>query len=349
MKLTEFSYQNVWKTIEESALPVVLYGMGNCADKVLDELCRRGVEPAGVMASDGFCRYQMFRGYTVQKESDFEREYGDFLLLLCFGSYLPEVTAHIDAVAQRHPMLVPNIPVAGDVLVDDGFIEQYREEIYSAYSLLADDQSRRVFKGALDFYYTGRLGYLREIESEKDEAFREILRLKEESYLDLGAYRGDTVEEFLRYTDGYKEITAVEPNPKNHQKLCDSLNGIANARAVHAGISDRTGTMKVSRKAGRMPTLGDENGVEVPVLTVDSMNLSPTYIKVDIEGMESEMLKGAENTLRAYKPKLNLAAYHRSEDVFRLVIQLHAINPDYRIYLRKHPYIPCWDLNIYAV
>lgn len=349
MKLTEFSYQNVWKTIEESALPVVLYGMGNCADKVLDELSRRGVKPAGVMASDGFCRYQMFRGYTVQKESDFERDYGDFLLLLCFGSSLPEVTAHIDAVAQRHPMLVPNIPVAGDVLVDDGFIERYREEIYSAYSLLADDQSRRVFKGALDFYYTGRLGYLREIESEKDEAFREILRLKEESYLDLGAYRGDTVEEFLRYTDGYKEITAVEPNPKNHQKLCDSLNGIANARAVHAGIADRTGVMTVSRKAGRMPTLGDENGVEVPVLTVDSMNLSPTYIKVDIEGMESEMLKGAENTLRTYKPKLNLAAYHRSEDVFRLVIQLHAISPDYRICLRKHPYIPCWDLNIYAV
>lgn len=349
MKLTEFSYQNVWKTIEESALPVVLYGMGNCADKVLDELSRRGVEPAGVMASDGFCRYQMFRGYTVQKESDFEREYGDFLLLLCFGSSLPDVTAHIDAVAQRHPMLVPNIPVAGDVLVDDGFIERYREEIYSSYSLLADDQSRKVFQGALDFYYTGRLGYLREIESEKDEAFREILRLKEESYLDLGAYRGDTVEEFLRYTDGYKEITAVEPNPKNHQKLCDSLNGIANARAVHAGIADRTGVMTVSRKAGRMPTLGDENGVEVPVLTVDSMNLSPTYIKADIEGMESEMLKGAENTLRAYKPKLNLAAYHRSEDVFKLVLQLHAINPDYRIYLRKHPYIPCWDLNIYAV
>ena len=134
MKLTESSYQNVWKTIEESALPIVLYGMGNCADKVLDELSRRGVEPAGVMASDGFCRYQMFRGYTVQKESDFEREYGDFLLLLCFGSSLPEVTAHIDAVAQRQPMLVPNIPVAGDVLVDDGFIERYREEIYSEFS-----------------------------------------------------------------------------------------------------------------------------------------------------------------------------------------------------------------------
>lgn len=349
MMLTEFSYPNVWKVLERSALPIVLYGMGNCADRVLDELYRRGVKPAGVMASDGFCRYQEFRGFTVKKQSDFEHEYGDLMIALCFGSSLPDVTAHIYEVAARHTLLVPNIPVAGDVLVDDAFIEKYREEIHLAYSLLADEQSKKVFKGALDFYYTGRLEYLREIETEKDEAFREILRLKEESYLDLGAYRGDTVEEFLRYTDGYKDLTAVEPNPKNYQKLSESLGNIARAKAVRAGISDRTGVVTVSRKAGRMPVLGDANGVQVPVMTVDSMKLTPTYIKVDIEGMESEMLKGAECTLKACKPKLNLAAYHRSEDMFRLILQLHAINPDYRFFLRKHPYIPCWDLNIYAI
>ena len=61
------------------------------------------------------------------------------------------------------------------------------------------------------------------------------------------------------------------------------------------------------------------------------------------------MLRGAVHTLRGYHPKLNLAAYHRTEDLFSLILQLHEINPDYRIYLRKHPYIPCWDLNIYAV
>ena len=350
--------------------------MGNGADKVLDELEKRNIKAAGVMASDDFCRYQEYRGFTVQKQSDFEeqfrslgyasnintipqspfgdsslsqREPNDFVIALCFGSSLPDVTAHIRRVAEQHQLLIPNIPVAGENLMTDAFIAEHRQEIEQAYSLLADEASQIVFKGALDFYYTGELKYLDRIESDKEEVFRKILRLKDERYLDLGAYRGDTVDEFLRYTDGYESITAVEPNPKNYQKLCEHIADLEYATALHAGIADRVGTMTISKKAGRMPVLGDTNGVEIPVTTVDQIDCSPTYIKIDIEGMEHQMLSGAAQTLRTMKPKLNLAAYHRTEDFFSLILRLHEIDPDYRIYLRKHPYIPCWDLNIYAV
>ena len=348
-KLFDFEYPNVWTALKESALPIVLYGMGNGADKVLDEFEKRGIKADGVMASDDFCRYRDFRGFTVQKQSDFERRYEDFIIALCFGSSLPDVMGHIYEVAEQHTVLVPNVPVAGDTLVDDRFIEQHRADIERAYALLADESSKEVYKGALDFYYTGRLGYLRAIESDKDEAFCGILRLKDERYLDLGAYRGDTVDEFLKYTDAYEHITAVEPNPKNYLKLLRHIEDIDCAEAINAGISDTQGMMRISKKAGRMPVLGDENGTEVAVMTVDGIDCSPTYIKVDIEGSESAMLRGAERTLRELKPKLNLAAYHRSEDIFSLILQLYDINPDYKIYMRKHPYIPCWDLNIYAV
>ncbi len=375
-KLFIFEAPDVWTTLAQADKPIILYGMGNGADKVLDELEKRHIKAAGVMASDDFCRYQEFRGFTVQKQRDFEeqfrllgyasnidtiprspfgdsslsqREPNDFIIALCFGSSLPDVMAHIRHVAEQHKLLVPNIPVAGEAIMDDRFIAQYRQEIEHAYSLLADEQSRKVFKGALDFYYTGELKYLDRIESDKDEVFANILRLREERYLDLGAYRGDTVDEFLHYTDGYRSITAVEPNPKNYKKLCEHIGTIENTTALNAGIADRVGTMTISKKAGRMPVLGDTNGVEIPVTTVDMIDCSPTYIKIDIEGMEPQMLSGAKQTLRALKPKLNLAAYHRTEDFFSLILQLHEINPDYRIYLRKHPYIPCWDLNIYAV
>lgn len=347
--LFDYPCPPVWDALKHSDHPVVLYGMGNAADRVLDEFDKRGIQAAGVMASDDFCRYQEFRGFTVQKESDLIRQLGDFTVALCFGSSLPGVMRHIYEVAARHPLLVPNIPVAGDSLMDDAFIGLHRNEIKTAFSLLADDHSRRVFKGVLDFYYTGRLEILPSIESGKDEAFRDILRLHRERYLDLGAYRGDTVDEFLHYTDGYESITAVEPNPKNYQKLCEHIGGMANTAAIHAGIADQKDVMFVSKGGGRMAALSPDKGVEVPVTSVDQLALSPTYIKVDIEGAEGLMLQGAERTLQIQKPKLNLAAYHRTEDFFSLILQLHEINPDYRFYLRKHPYIPCWDLNIYAV
>ena len=347
--LFDFKEPNVWSALAECREPIILYGMGNAADRVLDEFAKRGIRAAGVMASDDFCRYQSFRGFTVQKESDFSEQLGDFTVALCFGSSLPDVTAHIYAVADRHRLLVPNIPVIGDTLMDDTYIACHRDDFACAYALLADEQSRRVFRGALDFYYTGQLAYLKHIESDKNEALIGILRLKDERFLDLGAYRGDTVDEFLRCTDGYEAITAVEPNPKNFQKLKEHVEQIKNCTAIHAGIADRRGTVTIGKKAGRMPTLGDRDGVEIPVTTVDDLNLSPTCIKVDIEGTESAMLRGAAQTLRTLKPKLNLAAYHRTGDFFELILQLHAINPDYRIHLRKHPYIPCWDLNLYAV
>lgn len=340
---------NVWDALKNTPKPIVLYGMGNGADKVLGAFEKYGIKAAGVMASDDFCRYQEYRGFTVKKQSDFEKEYGDFVIALCFGSSLPDVMKHVNDVADQYTVLAPNVPVVGDVLMDDGFVERYRGDIESAYDLLADERSRKVFQNAFRFYYTGRLEYLKAMESEKDEVFRNILKLHDERYLDLGAYRGDTVDEFLRYSDGYQRITAVEPNPKNYKKLSEHLKDIKSAVAVNAGIGEKVGTMFISKKAGRMPTLNDTNGIEIPVTTVDESDCSPTYIKIDIEGMESAMLRGAQRTLRELKPKLNLAAYHRTEDFFELILQLHEIASEYKIYLRKHPYIPCWDLNIYAV
>ena len=346
--LFQFDYPNVWDALKNTKKPIVLYGMGNGADKVLDEFERRGITAAGVMASDDFVRYQDFRGFTVKKQSDLENELGDFIVALCFASSLPDVMAHIRKVASEHELLIPNVPVIGGELLDDAYLKNHKTDIEKAYDLLADDRSRIVFKGALDFFYTGRLPYLDLIECSKGEVFRDILQLHNESYLDLGAYRGDTVDEFLHYTDAYTHITAVEPNPKNYGKLCEHLTTINDAEALNAGIADQAGVMYVTKGAGRMAALNAEGGVEVPVTTVDAIDCHPTYIKVDIEGMEDKMLSGAVNTLQS-KPKLNLAAYHRTGDFFELILRLHRLNPDYQIFLRKHPYIPCWDLNIYAI
>lgn len=342
----------VWDALKGSTKPIILYGMGNGADKVLDEFEKRNIKCSGVMASDDFVRYQNFRGFTVKKMADFEEEFDDFTVALCFASSLDDVMNHIRFVASRHELLVPNVPVFGDEILDDVFIEKHKDEIKSAYSLLADEKSKITLEGALNFLYSGKLDYLDEIESDKSEAFLNILKLNDnESFLDLGAYRGDTVEEFLGYTNGYEEIVAVEPNAKNFQKLCIFSNELKNITPINAGISDKNGTTLVSKGGGRQSVLGDKNGVEISTITLDSLTATHgdfSYIKVDIEGMEHKMLECAKSTLSS-KPKLNFAAYHTNFDFFTLINKIHALNPDYKIHLRKHPYIPCWDLNLYCI
>ena len=60
------------------------------------------------------------------------------------------------------------------------------------------------------------------------------------------------------------------------------------------------------------------------------------------------MIKGGIDTLRRDKPKLNIALYHRSEDIFKLPLMIKKIQPEYNIFMRQHPHIPSWDLNLYA-
>ena len=41
-----------------------------------------------------------------------------------------------------------------------------------------------------------------------------------------------------------------------------------------------------------------------------------------------------------------ISAYHRSEDLFALPLQVERIQPGYRLYLRRFPYIPAWEINL---
>ncbi len=343
---------SVWNELKTSGNPVVLYGMGDGADKVLVAFERFNICASAVMASDGFVRGQSFHGFVVKKLSDLEAEYGDFTVALCFASQLPDVIETIKNVAARHRLVVPPVPAFGNIVFDEEFVAENAVDMNRAYELFADDMSRQVFENVLMFYHTGDIALLDSITTDKDEAFENILKLgKNEVYLDLGAYNGDTVEEFLRYTGGaYKKITALEPNAKNFKKLYENCSALENTELLQLGAWSEKATLIFNNKAGRNSAVA-EKGVETQVDAVDNIlgGGSVTYVKADVEGADYETLLGMRNTLKTCKPKLNFAAYHRFEDIFRLPLLIHEMNPEYKIYLRHHPYIPAWDTNIYCV
>ena len=70
------------------------------------------------------------------------------------------------------------------------------------------------------------------------------------------------------------------------------------------------------------------------------------FLKMDVEGSEARAILGSANAIRRHKPKLMISAYHRSEDLFALPLQIQRIQPGYRFYLRRFPYIPAWEINL---
>ena len=342
--------KSVWNNLKTCGKPIVLYGMGDGADKVLAAFEKFGITASAVMASDEFVRGQSFHDLRVKKLSDIEAEYGDFVIALCFASQLPEVMDAIKSVAQRHKLLVPSVPVFGDIIFDEDFKCENEENFRLARTLLADELSRKVFDNILEFYYTGEIGLLDEITTDKDEAF-EILNLGDnEVYVDLGAYNGDTIDEFLHYCGGsYRKIVAFEPNGKNFEKLKLYCEGMERVELWQLGAWSENTVLTFNNKAGRNSAIASD-GVQTRVASVDSIlcGTRADYIKADVEGADFETLLGMKKTLKS-KPKLNFSAYHRFEDIFRLPILINQLNPEYKIYLRHHPYIPAWDTNLYCI
>ena len=62
--------ESVWDNLRNTKKPIVLYGMGNGADKIIDWCEANSVKVSGIFATDEFVRYQSFRGLIVEKYSD---------------------------------------------------------------------------------------------------------------------------------------------------------------------------------------------------------------------------------------------------------------------------------------
>lgn len=337
---------DLWEHLSQSRKPTVLYGMGNGADKILDECDRHGIRISGVFASDDFARYQQYRGFTVKKFSDLQREFGDMTVLVSFGTQRTEVLENIRRIAAVCDTFAPDVAVVGGGLFDKDYAVSQIDKINRIHALLCDDISRNTFECIIKYKITGSINYLFECES-FDDPYRFG---NDEAFVDLGAYTGDTAAEFYNAVGGdYRHIYAVEPDRKNFIKLQKNTVDFHDFTAINAAVGEKTGKIHFQMNSGRNSAVS-KNGDEIDCVCVDELcGKDATFIKADVEGQESAMIKGAANTIKKCRPTMKIAAYHRYNDILELPLQVLAINEDYRLYLRHKPYVPAWDTDYWFV
>lgn len=354
--------RTVWDALAQETRPIALYGMGDGAEKILRVCHARGISVAGIFASDEFVRGHSFAGFPVRTRAQLEEELGDFVAVIAFASSRPEVLARFDELDRTHTTYAPDVPVAEGALFDDAFVQAHSEQLLRAYALLADARSREVFAATVNFKLSGRLHWLRDYTDSRETAFSRYLQPREdEHFVDLGAYNGDTIRELLAYTGGrYASVTALEPDARTFKKLKKYAEqaGLDHVRLLRAGAWSEPGELLFGGKAGRNSALipvmhsvsHDKHTVTVPVESVDHvLNGAPcTLLKLDVEGAERQALLGARGTIRRWRPRMALSAYHRSEDLYELPLLLHELCPDVRIGMLHHPYVPAWETNFYV-
>ena len=119
--------------------------------------------------------------------------------------------------------------------------------------------------------------------------------------IDVGAFIGDHTEFYCQHSG---TVYAFEPNPLAFECLHRNMEEHNNVRCFRVALGAASGSASVVENANAgMATLVD--GTDVPVVTLDSMNLSDvSFIKIDAEGWECDVLEGARDTITRCRPTM---------------------------------------------
>ena len=349
--------KDLWSYLASTDKVIVMYGMGNGADKILKICEERGIEIADFFASDGFVRGHSFHGKVVLSYSEIKEKYAseEIIVLLSFASSLPDVIGNIRRIAAECELYAPDVPVFPSELFDMEFYRAHKSEIDAAYDMLEDDESRYIFEKIVNYKLTGKIDLLEAAVSDKEEVYRELLLADSiRSCADLGAYNGDTVRELAEYAPDLSRALAFEPDRRNFKKL--SLYAESEQRfsveAINAAAWSEDTTLSFSVEGNRNSSVtGAKKSADIDARSLDSVlgGGAVDYIKYDVEGSEREALIGSRETIKRHSPKLLVSLYHKSEDIFALPALVREISADYRFYLRRYRYIPAWDLNLICI
>ena len=147
--------------------------------------------------------------------------------------------------------------------------------------------------------------------------------------IDAGGYVGDTALLFSSYTD--KNIHVFEASPSNMDIIRETirLNHLDNIVPVSKALGEKSGTATFSlgernscNSLVERPGYNYPEHIEVPVVTLDDYvrenNIEVGLIKVDIEGGEQLLLRGAVETIRTQHPILLISIYHSANDFFEI-------------------------------
>ncbi len=340
--------RDLWSYLKTTNKPIVLYGMGNGADKIINVLDTFKIEFKGVFASDGFVRNKQFHGHKISSYKELKEQFGEMIVLLCFGSSLPDVIDNIKKIAAEQELYAPEVAVIGGGLFDNEYYNNHKSDFDLVRSKLADETSVKTFDNILKYKLSGKIEYLLDCEVDPEEPYNSFLKLNNDNFVDLGAYNGDTVADFINHCPNYSQITAVEPDKKTFKKLQKNTEDINNLLLINACVSNKCGLLPFSAKGGRNSSLSAE-GELLESITVDSLKTDASFIKMDVEGEEVSAINGSKETISKHKPKMLISAYHRTDDFIKIPQAVLNIRNDYKIYMRHFKYLPAWDTNFYFI
>ena len=238
------------------------------------------------------------------------------------------------------------------------YIRENETKFEQTYNWLADNLSRESMIAFLNLKVSGDIRYLIPVVRPfSEQNFNELTLPKKSdaTYVDCGAYNGDSVSMFIDFVGGrYGEIYAFEPDGKNFADLKSLIEDseLKNVTLINKGTWDKADILSFDMSEGMDSHLSESGTIKIPVDSIDNVldGKRADLIKMDIEGAELKALQGAVRTIKKWQPILAVCVYHKREDLITLPQYIKSVvTCDYKFYLRKYDVTSEYDLILYAV
>jgi len=236
-------------------------------------------------------------------------------------------------------------------------VYQEADRVRAAFQLWSDERSREEYLAQIRYRALGDWDCLSPPDPEPSYFPDSLFSLRpDEVFIDCGAYDGDTIREVLhRRGDSFSKLLALEPDPHSFEVVLRYIASLP--PAVSSRISAYPYAASSSRSRLRFNGTGEvtaaisTNGeIVIEAVALDELlqDLTPTFVKMDIEGAEIEALEGARKSIADHHPILSICLYHRQSDLWRIPLLIHSIHSGYRHFLRAHE-TDGWQTVGYAV
>jgi FkbM family methyltransferase len=347
---------------------IVLFGAGAMGRKLLEVLRQERIEPIAFSDNDSFKWGKTIDGLIVLSPEEAAKTYGDnSLFIITVARTLVcdyKIMEQLKVMSCVHILFWTNViwkygfdrfieiipkgwrikpsEIAGDIDI-----------ILEAYNLLHDSESKEVFLNLLKSRVCSENGWKFTISKQK-QYFNDIINVNcLEAFIDCGAYDGDTVRDFLSFTENqFHSYYAFEPMDNLFSKLTLTISKLdKELRDKIKVFKLATGDKKQNlmfKFSGPASGVSEEGEISVNSVKVDDLLEGKliSWIKMDIEGAELAALEGAKNIISLNRPKLTICVYHKTRDLWEILIWIHKHCVDYNILLRMHE---GYDVVCYAM
>lgn len=175
--------------------------------------------------------------------------------------------------------------------------------------------------------------------------------LKSATFVDCGAFKGDTLSQFIEQFPDYKNIYCFEADKTNYNVLQKYVDSTEKEHIICENYALwNTETIIGMEGAGVSTRASEKSSNKIRTITIDKYfnDIKVDYIKMDIEGAELNALRGGMNVIKRDRPVLAICIYHSMNDRLEIPEMLVNSLEKYEFLIRHHGYTYC-DSVLYGI